>query len=112
MPIYEYQCQACKHQLEQIQKISDPPLTDCPECKEPALKKKISAAAFRLSGSGWYETDFKKGGNKKNLVEKGDASSKESGSKTTSDSKSSSGSESPKASSGGDKAAKSSTTKE
>lgn len=66
MPIYEYQCQACQHELEALQKISDKPLVECPQCHEPALKKKVSAAAFRLKGGGWYETDFKTG-NKKNL---------------------------------------------
>ncbi|MEZ5505438.1 MAG: zinc ribbon domain-containing protein [Gammaproteobacteria bacterium] len=75
MPIYEYECQSCGHQLEAIQKMSDAPLKDCPQCAQAALKKRISAAGFRLSGGGWYETDFKTGG-KKNLVEKGgDASS-------------------------------------
>jgi len=44
MPIYEYRCESCQHELETIQKISDPLLTDCPSCGEPALKKKISAA--------------------------------------------------------------------
>ena len=66
MPIYEYQCQKCGNELEALQKISDEPLLDCPECGAPSLKKKISAAAFRLKGAGWYETDFKTG-NKKNL---------------------------------------------
>ena len=68
MPIYEYRCESCEHELEVIQKMSDAPLTDCPSCGEPALRKKISAAGFRLKGSGWYETDFKAGGNKKNLA--------------------------------------------
>jgi putative FmdB family regulatory protein len=68
MPIYEYRCESCEHELEVIQKMSDAPLTDCPSCGEPALKKKISAAGFRLQGGGWYETDFKAGGNKKNLA--------------------------------------------
>ena len=71
MPIYEYQCQACQNQIEALQKISDTPLLDCPQCGEACLKKKVSAAAFRLKGSGWYETDFKTG-NKKNLVGGGD----------------------------------------
>ncbi len=66
MPIYEYLCQACGHELEVIQKLSDDLLKVCPECEKPKLKKKVSAAAFRLSGSGWYETDFKTG-DKKNL---------------------------------------------
>lgn len=59
MPIYEYQCESCGNELEKIQKISDPPLTDCPECGKSALKKLVSASSFRLKGSGWYETDFK-----------------------------------------------------
>ena len=67
MPIYEYQCQRCSHELEKLQKISDEPLTVCPECGEPQLKRKISAAGFRLKGGGWYETDFKSG-SKKNLA--------------------------------------------
>ena len=67
MPIYEYRCASCGHELEALQKISDAPLEDCPNCDQSALKKQISAAAFRLKGSGWYETDFKTG-NKKNLA--------------------------------------------
>ena len=59
MPIYEYQCQDCGNELEKIQKMSDAPLLDCPQCKKPSLIKKISAAGFRLKGTGWYETDFK-----------------------------------------------------
>ena len=66
MPIYEYECRACRHGFESIQKLSEPPLVDCPVCGQPELKKKISAVAFRLKGSGWYETDFKSG-DKKNL---------------------------------------------
>ena len=66
MPIYEYVCDNCEHSVEVIQKMSDAPLTECPECGEPALKKKISAAGFRLKGGGWYETDFKNG-SKKNV---------------------------------------------
>lgn len=70
MPIYEYQCKSCGHKLEKLQKMNAEPLTDCPECNQPQLVKKISAAGFRLSGSGWYETDFKTS-NKRNLT--GDA---------------------------------------
>lgn len=72
MPIYEYQCKVCGHAVEVLQKLSDAPLTDCPSCHRPELRKKISAAGFRLKGGGWYETDFKTGG-KKNLA--GDAAS-------------------------------------
>jgi len=68
MPIYEYQCTECEHKLESLQKISAAPLTDCPACNEPALKKLVSAASFRLKGGGWYETDFKTG-EKKQLAD-------------------------------------------
>lgn len=67
MPIYEYQCQSCGHEMEALQKISDPLLTECPECHQSALKKKVSAAGFRLKGGGWYETDFKSA-NRKNVA--------------------------------------------
>ena len=70
MPIYEYRCDECGHELEAIQKMSDEPLTECPECGKPGLKKMVSAAGFRLSGGGWYETDFKSG-SKKNVTESG-----------------------------------------
>lgn len=66
MPIYEYMCtnESCGHQLEALQKLSDEPLVFCPACGESTLKKKISAAGFRLKGTGWYETDFKNNGKK------------------------------------------------
>ena len=69
MPIYAYQCSSCGHQMEALQKMSDAPLTDCPQCNTASLSKKITAAAFRLGGGGWYETDFKSN-NKKNLATK------------------------------------------
>ena len=84
MPIYEYQCQECSKELEALQKISEAPLVDCPECGASALKKKVSAAAFRLKGGGWYETDFKDK-NKRNLAGdagSGSADSSDSGKKT------------------------------
>lgn len=68
MPIYEYQCNNCNHKIEVLQKISDDPLAECPSCRQQKLKKLVSAASFRLKGSGWYETDFKTGG-KKQLAE-------------------------------------------
>ena len=74
MPIYEYRCESCGHEFEKMQKLADAPLTDCPACGRPTLKKLISAAGFRLKGSGWYETDFKKGDKKKNLHEAGEKS--------------------------------------
>ncbi|HRY15316.1 MAG: zinc ribbon domain-containing protein [Candidatus Competibacteraceae bacterium] len=76
MPIYEYRCQSCHHDMEVMQKMSDPDLSDCPACGQPQLKKLISAVGFRLKGSGWYETDFKKD-NQKNVA-KDDAPPKES----------------------------------
>jgi putative FmdB family regulatory protein len=62
MPIYEYRCSSCGHELEALQKLSDAPLTDCPACRQAGLVKLVSAAGFHLKGSGWYATDFKGGG--------------------------------------------------
>ncbi|MDQ8039602.1 MAG: zinc ribbon domain-containing protein [Rickettsiella sp.] len=59
MPIYEYQCDACGHHFDTIQSFKDEALIHCPVCGEPSLKKLISAPAFHLKGTGWYETDFK-----------------------------------------------------
>ncbi|MEO0438012.1 MAG: zinc ribbon domain-containing protein [Pseudomonadota bacterium] len=73
MPIYEYKCSGCDEQIEVLQKMSDDPLVECPSCEGGKLTKKVSAAAFRLKGGGWYETDFKSG-NKKNLAGGGDSS--------------------------------------
>ena len=78
MPIYEYSCQECGHSLEAIQKLADAPLTDCPACDKPALKKQVSAPSFRLSGSGWYETDFKTGDKKNIAWERSDSAGKSS----------------------------------
>ena len=76
MPIYEYCCQECGHSLEAIQRLADTPLTDCPKCGKPALKKQVSAPTFRLSGGGWYETDFKTGDKKNIAGERGDIADK------------------------------------
>ena len=65
MPIYEYRCSACGHELEALQKFSDAPLADCPSCHAATLVKLLSAAGFQLKGSGWYATDFKDSGKKK-----------------------------------------------
>jgi putative FmdB family regulatory protein len=73
MPIYEYQCAKCGHHHEALQKLSDPPLRKCPDCGRQALTRLVSAVRFRLSGSGWYETDFKsEQENRRNLAERGD----------------------------------------
>ena len=61
MPIYEYRCGACGFQKEFLRKLSDAPLTDCPECGKATLSKMVTAAGFQLKGNGWYATDFKNG---------------------------------------------------
>ncbi|HEX5048079.1 MAG TPA: zinc ribbon domain-containing protein [Gammaproteobacteria bacterium] len=77
MPIYEYRCAACGHELEALQKVSDGPLRKCPDCGKQKLERLMSAPSFRLKGSGWYETDFKSDGEKKrNLVENGERAEK------------------------------------
>ena len=64
MPIYEYRCSSCGHELEALQKLSEARLTTCPSCGAETLVKKLSAAGFQLKGSGWYATDFKSSGSK------------------------------------------------
>lgn len=89
MPIYEYTCRACGAETEKLQKLSDPDWVECPSCGKPKLQRTVSAAGFRLSGSGWYETDFKKDG-KRNLSgdsESSSSSSKESTKASSNDSK-------------------------
>ena len=98
MPIYEYQCEACDHKMEKLQKLSDEPLKVCPICNEPMLNKLVSAAGFRLKGGGWYETDFKTGkkknvaGDNPNTTGSSGSSGSDSSSSSSSDSSSSSGS--------------------
>lgn len=70
MPFYEYECGACGHHLEAMQKLSDAPLRKCPDCGRQKLVRLISAPVFRLKGAGWYETDFKsEQERKRNLAE-------------------------------------------
>ncbi|UAU33670.1 zinc ribbon domain-containing protein [Xanthomonas campestris pv. incanae] len=70
MPIYAFQCTACDHQFDRLLKMSDPVPESCPACSANAIKRQVTAPSFRLSGSGWYETDFKSAGEKnKNLTE-------------------------------------------
>jgi putative FmdB family regulatory protein len=64
MPIYEYRCTSCGHELEALQKLSDAPLRECPACHQADLRKLVSAAGFQLKGSGWYATDFRNSGAK------------------------------------------------
>jgi putative FmdB family regulatory protein len=100
MPIYEYRCGACGYEMELLQRIAEEPLLKCPACGQEQLRKLISAAAFRLKGGGWYETDFKSG-NKRNLVASSDNSKEKedsgkakdkAGTPTTTDSKAASSS--------------------
>jgi putative FmdB family regulatory protein len=76
MPIYAFQCAECGHSFDRLQKLSDPDPEACPSCGASAVKRQLTAPSFRLSGSGWYETDFKKDGDKKrNLAESGSSAS-------------------------------------
>lgn len=69
MPIYAFECAACGHDFDRLQKLSDPDPADCPSCSQPQVRRRLTAPQFRLAGGGWYETDFKKDGEKKrNLV--------------------------------------------
>ncbi|HKU87493.1 MAG TPA: zinc ribbon domain-containing protein [Casimicrobiaceae bacterium] len=89
MPIYEYRCSACGHELEALQKLRDAPLTDCPSCGQSELRKQVSAAGFQLKGSGWYVTDFRNSGAKKSGKDKAsdkDAAKGNGGSDTSADS--------------------------
>lgn len=83
MPIYAYACNECEHTLDALQKIADEPLVDCPACGKPALKRLLSAPRFRLKGSGWYETDFKKDKQRNIAGEKEPASKDAAGKKET-----------------------------
>ncbi|MGB0132947.1 FmdB family zinc ribbon protein [Dokdonella sp.] len=69
MPIYEFECSSCQTRFERLQKLSDADPDTCPECGKQTVRRRLTAPAFRLSGSGWYETDFKKEGDvKRNLA--------------------------------------------
>ena len=73
MPIYAFACTSCGHHFDRLQKLSDPDPGACPVCGVDAVKRQLTAPSFRLSGSGWYETEFKKDGySKRNLSEKSD----------------------------------------
>ncbi len=76
MPIYAFQCAECGHPFDRLQKMSDPDPDVCPSCGANAVKRQVTAPSFRLAGSGWYETDFKKDGDKKRNLSEGTDSSK------------------------------------
>jgi putative FmdB family regulatory protein len=90
MPLYEYECKKCKHRFERIQKFSDPHVKKCPECGG-AVEQVISAPAVQFKGSGWYVTDYGKGGSSggssKNGGEPGKSEDKSSSDKVKSESK-------------------------
>jgi putative FmdB family regulatory protein len=96
MPIYEYRCDSCGFQKEYLQRMSEPRLTDCPECKKATFNKMVTAAGFQLKGGGWYVTDFKSGGsntnaaaaNKKPVPNQSDSGGKSESPSTTDKSKS------------------------
>jgi putative FmdB family regulatory protein len=81
MPIYAYKCTSCGYAKDVLQKVSDAPLTECPQCETGTFAKQLTAAGFQLRGSGWYATDFKNGSTKNNNNGAGDAKGPESGSK-------------------------------
>ncbi len=75
MPIYAFVCDSCGHEFERLQRLSDADPTQCPECHAEQVRRQLTAPSFRLAGAGWYETDFKKDGDKKrNLAEKAEPS--------------------------------------
>lgn len=77
MPIYAFRCAECGHHFDRLQKLSDPDPDTCPDCGAHAVGRQLTAPSFRLSGSGWYETDFKKDSDKKrNLTEGGEGAAK------------------------------------
>ena len=91
MPIYEYRCSACGFEKDALQKMSDAPLVDCPQCGKPSLVKLVSAAGFQLKGSGWYATDFKGSGSAKPAAKTGAAASADAAAKSGGDAAAKSG---------------------
>ena len=87
MPIYAFQCAECGHSFDRLQKMSDPDPDTCPSCGAHQVKRQLTALSFRLSGSGWYETDFKKDGDKKRNLSEGSEGVGKSESNTSGDAK-------------------------
>lgn len=83
MPIYEFECDDCGKRFDRLQKLSDPDPDTCPHCGKH-VHRCVTAPAFRLAGTGWYETDFKKPGDKKhNLADHGEHGAGKSGGSAT-----------------------------
>ena len=88
MPIYAFECTQCGHRFDRLQKLSDPDPVDCPACGATGqVRRQLTAPQFRLSGSGWYETDFKKDGDKKRNLSEGNEGTGKSDSKPPGDTK-------------------------
>ncbi len=98
MPIYAFECTQCGHSFDRLQKLSDPDPDTCPACSAHAVKRQLTAPSFRLAGSGWYETDFKKDGDKKrNLADGGEGAKPSGEAKPAADTSSAPKSDAPKA---------------
>lgn len=98
MPIYAFECTQCGHSFDRLQKLSDPDPDTCPACSAQAVKRQLTAPSFRLAGSGWYETDFKKDGDKKrNLADGGEGAKPSGEAKPAADTASAPKSDAPKA---------------
>lgn len=83
MPIYAFECTSCGHSFDRLQRLADPDPTECPECAKATVRRQLTAPSFRLAGSGWYETDFKKDGDRKrNLAKSDDGAPASTGSKS------------------------------
>lgn len=87
MPIYAFECAHCGHRFDRLQKLSDADPTDCPACSQPQVRRQLTAPSFRLAGAGWYETDFKKDGDKKRNLAESAPAAQESKPESKSDSK-------------------------
>lgn len=79
MPIYAFECAACGHDFDRLQKLSDADPVDCPQCAQPQIRRRLTAPQFRLAGGGWYETDFKKDGDRKRNLAGDSSAPKEAG---------------------------------
>ena len=98
MPLYEYQCDACEHRFEVIQKFSDSPIDVCPKCNG-TVRKLLSSPAIQFKGSGWYITDYARAGKSGDSAggsssSKSESSSSETKTETKTESKSETKSES------------------
>ncbi len=87
MPIYGFECESCGHQFDRLQKLSDADPTHCPVCEKETLRRQLTAPQFRLSGSGWYETDFKKDGDKKRNLAEGSSTQSSAGAESKTEAK-------------------------